>query len=312
MATNRKVIITCAVTGASFTPTMSPYLPYTPDQIVSDSLAAVEAGAAIIHLHGRDPQDGRPASDPQLFREYAARIKAESDAVINMTTGGATGQTIEERLAVVRQLKPELCTCNLGTLNYGGFPMIPKYQGRWKFEWEEPFLESTRHLPFTSSFADLEYMLRYLQDETGTRLEFEAYDVGHLYTLAYYLELGLVKPPILLQMVINTLGGIGPDIDNVVFMKRTAERLLGRDCHFSVLGGGRYQFDIVTVGAILGCNVRVGMEDNLYLSKGQLAVSNLDQVAKMRRILDELSLETATPDQVRAMYALKGGDQVAF
>lgn len=312
MTDHRKVVITCAVTGASFTPTMSPYLPYTPDQIVADSIAAARAGAAIIHLHGRDPKDGRPSSNPELFREYAARIKAETDAVINMTTGGATGQTIEERLAVVRQLKPELCTCNLGTINYGGFPMIPKYQSQWKFDWEEPFLESTRRLPFTSSFADIEYMLNYLQEETGTRLEFEAYDVGHLYTLAYYADLGLVKPPIMVQMVMNTLGGIGPDIDNVVFMIRTAQRLLGNDCRFSVLGGGRYQFDIVTVGAIMGCNVRVGLEDNLYLGRGKLVESNADHVAKIRRILDELSLEIATPAEARQMYALKGVDQVAF
>ncbi len=311
MAASGKIVITCAVTGASFTPTMSPYLPYTPDQMVTDSLAAVKAGAAVIHIHGRDPKDGRPSSDPQLFREYAARIKAETDAVINMTTGGATGQTIKERLAVVHQLKPELCTCNLGTINYGGFPMIPKYQGKWEFDWEAPFLENTRREPFSSSFADIEYMLEYLQAETGARLEFEAYDVGHLYTLAYYLDLGLVKPPVLVQMVMNTLGGIGPDIDNVVFMKRTAERLLGDDCHLSILGGGRYQFDIVTVGAIIGCNVRVGLEDNLYLGKGQMA-QNADQVAKIRRILAELSREIATPSDVREMYALKGSDQVAF
>ncbi len=311
MASSQKTIITCAVTGASFTPTMSPHLPYTPDQIVADSLKAVEAGAAIIHIHARDPQNGYPSSDPELFREYAVRIKAETEAVVNMTTGGATGQTIDERLAVIRQLKPEMCTCNLGTMNYGGFPMIPKYEGQWKFDWEEPFLESTRTEPFASAFADIEYMLKYLQEETGTRLEFEAYDVGHLYTLAYYLNMGLVKPPIMVQMVINTLGGIGPDIDNVVFMKRTAERLLGDDCRFSVLGGGRFQFDLVTVGAILGCNVRVGLEDNLYLSRGKLA-TNADQVQKMRTILSELSREIATPAEAREMYGLKGAENVGF
>ncbi len=312
MASSQKTIITCAVTGASFTPTMSPYLPYTADQIVNDSLKAAQAGAAIIHIHARNAADGSPSSDPALFREYATRIAAESDVVINMTTGGATGQTIEERLAVVQQLKPEVCTCNLGTMNYGGFPMIPKYEDKWKFDWEEPFLESTRREPFSSSFADIEYMLKYLQNETGTRLEFEAYDVGHLYTLAYYANIGLVKPPILIQMVINTLGGIGPDIDNVVFMKRTAERLLGADCRFSVLGGGRHQFDIITVGAIMGCNVRVGMEDNLYLGKGQIAESNADMVTKMRSILTGLSREIATPAEAREMYALKGAENVGF
>ena len=309
---SKKTIITAAVTGASFTPTMSPHLPYKPEHIIAESIAAVRAGAAIVHIHGRDTENGCPSSNPELFREYAAGIKSETEAVINMTTGGATGQTIDERLAVVRQLKPELCTCNLGTINYGSFPMIPKYHDSWKFDWEEPFLESTRQEPFFSSFADLEYMLKYLQQETGTRLEFEAYDVGHLYTLAYYLDMGLGKPPVMVQMVMNTLGGIGPEVDNIVFMKRTAERLLGSESHFSILGGGRHQFDIVTVGAIMDCNVRVGLEDSLYLARGEMAQSNADQVAKISRILNELSRETASPAEVRQMYDLKGSDQVDF
>jgi uncharacterized protein (DUF849 family) len=308
----KNIIITAAVTGASFTPTMSPYLPYKADNLIADSIAAVQAGAAIVHIHGRNAHDGSPTSDPEIFREYAAGIKAETDAVINMTTGGATGQTIEERINVVKQLQPELCSCNLGTMNYGGFPMIPKYQGKWDFEWEEPFLESTRTEPFSSSFADIEYMLKYLQNETGTRLEFEAYDVGHLYTLAYYAEMGLVQSPIMVQMVMNTLGGIGPDIDNVVFMLRTAQRLLGDDAEISVLGGGRYQFNLITVGAMMGCNVRVGMEDNLYIGRGKLAESNADYVAKARRIFYELSLTIATPEETRQRFALKGADAVKF
>ncbi len=308
----RPIIITAAVTGASFTPTMSPYLPYKPDHLVADALGAAAAGAAIIHIHGRDPDDGRPTADPAVFREVAAGIKAGSDAVINMTTGGATGQTIEERLNVVRTLQPELCSCNLGTMNYGGFPMIPKYEGRWQFDWEREFLELTRTEPFASSFADIEYMLKFLQNETGTRLEFEAYDVGHLYTLAYYADQGLVQTPIMVQMVVNTLGGIGPDVDNVVFMVRTAQRLLGNDLEIAVLGGGRYQFDLITVGALMGCNVRVGMEDNLYLSRGELARSNADYVNKARRIFDELSLKIATPSETRERFALKGGGKVAF
>ena len=308
----KNIIITAAVTGASFTPTMSPYLPYKADHLIADSVAAAKAGAAIIHIHGRNAHDGSPTSDPEIFREYAAGIKAETDAVINMTTGGATGQTIEERLNVVRQLQPELCSCNLGTMNYGGFPMIPKYAGKWNFEWEEPFLESTRTEPFSSSFADIEYMLKFLQNETGTRLEFEAYDVGHLYTLAYYASLGLVQGPIMVQMVINTLGGIGPDIDNVVFMVRTAQRLLGDDAEISILGGGRYQFNLITVGAMMGCNVRVGMEDNLYIGKGELAKSNADYVAKARRIFDELSLSVATPAEARERFGLKGAAAVKF
>jgi uncharacterized protein (DUF849 family) len=308
----KEIIITAAVTGASFTPTMSPYLPYKLDHLVADSVAAAKAGAAIIHIHGRDPVNGRPTSDPAIFKEVAAGIAAETDAIINMTTGGATGQTIEERLNVVRQLQPELCSCNLGTMNYGGFPMIPKYAGNWQFDWEEEFLELTRSEPFASSFADIEYMLKFLQNETGTRLEFEAYDVGHLYTLAYYKQIGLVQSPIMVQMVINTLGGIGPDIDNVVFMVRTAQRLLGEDVEIGVLGGGRYQFNLITVGALMGCNVRVGMEDNLYISKGKLAESNADYVYKARRIFDELSLEIATPTEARNRFALKGTKQVNF
>lgn len=308
----KNVIITAAVTGASFTPTMNPNLPYKPEHLIEDSIAAAKAGAAIIHIHGRNAHDGSPTSDPEVFREYAAGIKAETNAVINMTTGGATGQTIEERLNVVRILQPELCSCNLGTMNYGGFPMIPKYQGNWEHDWEEPFLESTRTEPFASSFADIEYMLKYLQNETGTRMEFEAYDVGHLYTLAYYQSLGLVKSPISVQMVINTLGGIGPDIDNVVFMVRTAQRLLGNDIELSVLGGGRYQFDLITVGALMGCNVRVGMEDNLYIAKGQLAEANAQYVEKAKRIFNELSIGVASSDEARERLGLKGAENVKF
>lgn len=308
----KNVILTCAVTGASFTPSMSPHLPYKAEHLAADAIAAANAGAAIIHIHARNFNDGSPSSDPEIFREYAQRIKAETDAIINMTTGGATGQTIDERLNVVRKLQPELCSCNLGTMNYGGFPMIPKYKDKWKFDWEEDYLELTRTEPFASSFADIEYMLKFLQNETGTRLEFEAYDVGHLYTLAYYANQGLVQAPIMLQMVINTLGGIGPDIDNVVFMVRTAERLFGDDCELAVLGGGRHQFNLITVGALMGCSVRVGMEDNLYLSKGKLAESNADYVEKVKRIFNELSLELASPAEARERFALKGADQVKF
>lgn len=303
-----KVIITCAVTGASFTPTMSSYLPYHPDDIVRQAVEAHEAGAAVIHLHARDPQTGEPSADPALFRRYITQIKEETeDAVISLTTGGATGQSVEERLHVIKVLQPELCTCNLGTINYGGFPMIPKHRGKWKFEWEEPFLERTRQEPFVSNFADIEFMLKELTSETGTRFEFEAYDLGHLYTLAYYLDMGLVEPPVFLQFVMGTFGGIGADvIDNLVFMRQTAERLLGTDLEWSVLGGGRYQFQTVTAGALMGSHVRVGLEDSLYLEKGKLAKSNAQQVAKVKRILGELSLETASSAEARAMLGLKG------
>ena len=308
----KNCIITAAVTGASFTPTMSPHMKYRVEDVVADAVAAARAGAAIIHIHARDATDGRPTSDPAVFADYAAGIKSATDAVINMTTGGATGQSIDERLNVVRVLQPELCSCNLGTMNYGGFPMIPKYQGKWRFDWEEPFLESTRTEPFASSFADIEYMLKFLQNETGTRLEFEAYDVGHLYTLAYFASMGLVQGPIMVQMVMNTLGGIGPDIDNVVFMIRTAQRLLGDDVEISVLGGGRHQFNLTTVGAIMGTNIRVGMEDNLYIGRGQLAEANADYVEKAKRILGDLSIGVADAAEARQRFGLKGANNVRF
>ena len=227
-------------------------LPVTPEEMVSQSVEAHAEGAAVIHIHARDPLSGRPSADVGLFREYCVGVKEKCDAVISITTGGATGQTIEERLAVIKALRPELATCNLGTMNYGLFQMIPRYEGRWKYDWEQPYLESTRHEPFVNRFSDIEYMLTELTEETGCRFEFEAYDVGHLYTLAYYADQGLVKPPIFMQFVVGTLGGIGPDIENVVAMKQTADRLFGTDIEWSVLGGGRFQFDIVTAGAVLG------------------------------------------------------------
>ena len=306
------VIVTCAVTGGSHTPTMNSDIPITVEDHIDQSVDAANEGAAVIHLHARDPEDGRPVSDPGMFREYCSGIKERSDAVISITTGGATGQTIEERLKVIKVLKPELATCNLGTMNYGLFQMVPKYEGRWKYDWEEPFLESTKWEPFTNTFGDIEYMLTELTEETGCRFEFEAYDISHLYTLAYFADQGLVKPPIFMQFVMGTFGGIGPDIENVVAMKTVANRLFGTDLEWSILGGGRFQFDIVTAGATLGGNVRVGLEDGLYLRKGKLAESNAEQVAKIVRILRELSREPATPAETRERLALKGLGQVGF
>jgi uncharacterized protein (DUF849 family) len=291
---------------------MSPHLPYKPEDIIEQSIGAYKAGAAVIHLHARNPQDGSPTADVGLFREYLQAIKAETNAIIGLTSGGGTGQSVEERLTPIRTLQPELCTLNLGTINYGGFPMIPKYQDQWQFAWEEPYLESTRHEPFVSNFADIEYMLKQLQEETGVRFEFEAYDVGHLYTLAYYLDMGWVKPPVFLQFVIATFGGIGPEVDNIVHLKRTADRLLGEDIQWSVLGGGRHQMNVITVGAVMGSHVRVGLEDSIYLGRGQLAESNADQVHKIKRILTELSLETASSSEARETLGLKGLENVAF
>lgn len=306
------VIVTCAVTGGSHTPTMNSDIPITIDEHIDQSVDAANAGAAVIHIHARDPLDGRPVSDPAIFREYCSGIKARCDAIISITTGGATGQTIEERLRVIKELRPELATCNLGTMNYGLFQMVPKYEGRWKYDWEEPFLESTRWEPFVNNFGDIEYMLTTLADETGCRFEFEAYDLSHLYTLAYFADQGLVKPPIFIQFVMGTFGGIGPDVENVVAMKTVANRLFGNDLEWSILGGGRHQFDLVTAGATLGGNVRVGLEDGLYLRKGKLAESNAEQVEKIVRILGELSREPATPQEARERLDLKGLDAVNF
>lgn len=312
MAAPRKVIITCAITGSGHTPTMSPHLPFTADEIVAQSVEAAEAGASVLHLHARDPRDGRPTSDPDLFMEYLTRIKAESDVVISVSTGGGTGMSMEERVAGVRRARPELCTLNLGTMNYGGYPMIDKHRGSWKYDWEEPYLESTRSEPFVSTYADIEFMLNVIGPETGTRFECEAYDVSHLYTLAHFIDRGMVTPPIFLQSIFGTMGGIGPDVDHIVHMRRTADRLLGGAYEWSVLGAGRYQLGVVTAAAIMGAHARVGLEDNLYIAKGELATSNAEQVRKIRGILEALSLEIATPAEAREILGLKGGDQVGF
>jgi uncharacterized protein (DUF849 family) len=312
MSSTRKVIITCAVTGSGHTPTMSANLPYTVEDVVGQSVDAVEAGAAIIHLHARDPRDGRPTADPAVFLEYLKGIKDSTDAVVSITSGGGTGMSVEERLRVIYETRPELCTLNLGTFNYGSFPMIPKYAGSWKFDWEEPYLESTRTEPFVSTFADIEHMLKDVRPQTGARFEYEAYDVGHLYTLAYYLDAGLVEPPIFLQTIMGVMGGIGAEVEHLAHLKSTADRLLGDSFEWSVLGAGRHQFNMITASAVMGSHVRVGLEDGLFIGRGQLADSNAEQVAKIKRILTELSLETATPDEARQILGLKGLDQVGW
>ena len=307
-----KVIITCALTGSGHTPSMSPYLPYTVGDIVEQGVAAAQAGAAVLHLHARNPDDGRPSADPALFAQYAKGIKARSDAIISITTGGGTGMTVAERLKGVLELRPELCTLNLGTMNYGSFPMIDRYRGQFRYGWEEPYLESTRAEPFVSTYADIEYMLEVVGPQAGTRFEAEAYDTSHLYTLAYYLDQGLVKPPIFVQTIFGTMGGTGPDVDHIVHMKRTADRLLGDAYQWSTLGAGRFQLGIVTAAAIMGSHVRVGLEDSLYLGRGQIAESNASQVTKIRGILEALSLEVASPAEAREMLGLKGLDHVGY
>jgi uncharacterized protein (DUF849 family) len=290
---------------------MSNYLPITPDEIVEQSVAAAEAGAAIVHLHARDPKDGRPTPDPNVYLQFAPRIKQVSRAVINITTGGGHNMTVEERLKAAARLEPELCSLNMGSMNFGLFPLVRNYDD-WKHEWEPRYLESTHDFIFKNTFKDIEYILKHLGEGCGTRFEFECYDVGHLYNLAYFVDAGLAKPPLFVQTIFGILGGIGPEPRNLMHMKEVADRLFGEDYVWSVLGAGRHQLGLVTMGAIMGGNVRVGLEDSLYAGKGKLARSNAEQVQKIRRILEDLSLEIASPDEARQLLDLKGADRVAF
>ncbi len=307
----RKAIITCAVTGSIHTPTMSPYLPYTPDQIAEQSIAAAEAGAAILHLHARDPEDGRPTPDPDVFMQFLPRIRQATDAVINISTGGSSAMTLEQRLAAPTLAQPEMCSLNMGSMNFGLFPLANRYP-EWKFDWEPRLLENTRDTIFKNTFKDIEQILARLGDGFGTRFEFECYDVGHLYTLAHFRDRGLVRPPFFIQFVLGVLGGVGGDPENLSHMKLIADKLFGADYAFSVLGAGRYQMPLITMGATMGGNVRVGLEDSLMLGPGEMATSNADQVRRIRTILEALSIDIATPAEARAMLGLKGGDRVAF
>ncbi len=307
---SRKVIITCAVTGAIHTPTMSPALPITPDEIAESALGAAAAGAAIVHLHARQPQDGRPTQDPVVFREFLPRIKAGSNVVINLTTGGAPTMTVEERLQPALQLKPEVASLNMGSMNFGLYEMIPRYKD-WKYDWELPYLAGSDDRIFRNTFRDIAYILESCSGN-GTRFEIECYDIGHLYTAAHFLERGLVKPPLFIQSVFGIRGGIGPHPEDVMHMKRTCDRLFGDEYQWSVLGAGRNQMYVATQSAVLGGNVRVGLEDSLWIGKGKPAVSNAEQVSKIRRILEELGLEIATPHETRQILKLKGGAQVGF
>ena len=308
---SRKVIITCAVTGSIHTPTMSEHLPVTPDEVAEQAIGAAEAGAAILHLHARDPKDGRPTPDPEVFMAFLPRIKQATDAVVNITTGGGQHMTLDERLAAPLRAQPEMCSLNMGSMNFGLYPILQKdYQ--WKHDWEQPFLESTRDFIFKNTFKDIERVLKELGEAHGTRFEFECYDVGHLYNLAHFLDRGLVKPPLFVQFIFGILGGIGPDPENLQHMKRIADKLFGDAYRFSILGAGRHQMSLATIGAILGGNVRVGLEDSLYLGRGRMAKNNAEQVTRIREILEDLSLEIATPAEAREALDLKGGDRVGF
>ena len=308
---NRKIIISCAITGSVHTPTMSEYLPITPSQIVESAAEAAEAGAAILHLHARNPDDGRPSGDPEHFRQICPVLAARTDAVINITTGGSTHMRIEERLAYPLMAKPEMCSLNMGSMNFSIHPVADRIMN-WRYDWEKPKIESMKDTIFRNTFADIEYILGKL-GEGGTRFELECYDVGHLYNLAYFVDGGMIKPPLFIQAIFGILGGIGPDPENMVVMRSTADRLFGRDGYqMSILGAGRHQMSLLTMGAILGANVRVGLEDNLYIGPGVKATSNAELVRKIRRILEELNFEIATPAEARQMLHLKGAQNLAF
>ena len=307
---SRKVIITCAVTGAIHTPSMSPYLPVTAEEIADAAVGAAEAGAAIVHLHARDPVTGRPDQRPEAFARFLPVIKQRTGAVINLTTGGAPYMTVDERVLPAAQFKPEVASLNMGSMNFGLYPMLNRFKD-FKHDWEKPSLEASVDLVFRNSFQDIEYALRRLGD-TGTRFEFECYDTSHLYNLAHFLERGLVKRPLFVQTVFGILGGIGPHPEDVMHMRRTADRLFGGQYQWSVLGAGKNQMAIAAQAAAMGGHVRVGLEDSLWIGKGQLATSNAEQVLKARQILEGLGLEVATPDEAREILQLKGADKVEF
>jgi len=309
-AAQGKVIITCAVTGSIHTPTMSPYLPITPDEIAQAAIEAVKAGAAIVHLHARNPKDGSPTQDPALFRQFAPKIKSSCDGVLNFTTGGAPTMSIEERLQPALKLKPEVASLNMGSMNFGLYEMLGRYK-EFKHDWEKPYLAGSDERIFKNTFKDIEFILRSCADNE-TRFEVECYDIGHLYTAAHFVERKLLKPPLFIQSVFGIRGGIGPHPEDVLHMKRTADRLFGDAYLWSVLGAGRNQMFIAAMSAVMGGNVRVGLEDSLWLGRGQLAKSNAEQVAKARRMLEELGLVVATPDDARQMLKLKGGRNVGF
>ncbi len=306
----RKVIITCAVTGAIHTPTMSPHLPITPQEIADAAVGAAEAGASIVHLHARDPKTGQPTQDPAYFREFAADIKSRSNVVINFTTGGAPSMGVEERLQPALKLKPEVASLNMGSMNFGLYPMLSRYKN-WQHPWEEPYLAGSDDRIFKNTFKDIQYILESCRANL-TRFEIECYDLGHLYTAAHFLERQLLEPPIFIQSVFGILGGIGPHPEHVMQMKQTADRLFGDAYVWSVLGAGRHQMPTANMSVLLGGNVRVGLEDSLWDSPGTLAHTNAQQVLRVRSIIEALSLEIATPDEAREILKLKGGANVGF
>jgi uncharacterized protein (DUF849 family) len=310
MAKPRKVIITCAVTGAIHTPSMSPHLPITPQEIADAAIGAAEAGAAVVHLHARDPQNGKPDQSPDAFAPFLQVIKQRCNAIINITTGGAPTMSIEERLKPAHHFAPEVASLNMGSMNFGLYPMLNRFK-EFRHDWERPYLEGSRDRIFKNTFADIEHILTSCA-ENGTRFEVECYDIGHLYTLAHFAERGVIKPPFFVQSVFGILGGIGPHPEDVAHMKRTADRLFGSEYHWSVLGAGRNQLPIAAMAAAMGGNVRVGLEDSLWIGAGRLAESNAQQVRAARQIIEGLGLDIASSDEAREILELKGGDRVNF
>src|SRR5919198_992856 len=307
---NRKVIITCAVTGAIHTPSMSPYLPVTPNEIAEGAIGAAEAGAAVVHLHARDPRDGRPSQDPALFKQFLPKIKEASNVVVNITTGGAPTMAVQERLQPALQLEPEVASLNMGSMNFGLYEMLNRYK-EFKYDWERPYLAGSDDLIFKNTFRDIAYILESCSGK-GTRFEIECYDIGHLYTAAHFLDRRLLRPPLFIQSVFGIRGGIGAHPEDVMQMRRTADRLFGHDYLWSVLGVGRSQIPIATISAAMGGNVRVGLEDSLWDGPGTLAKSNAAQVRRIRTVIEALSLQVATPDDARAILQLKGRNNVRF
>ncbi len=305
----RKVIITCAITGGAHTPTMSPALPVTPEEIAEQSIAAARAGASIIHLHARVPETGEPTGDPDIYARFLQRIGGATDAVINLTTGGSVAMTVEELLKAATRFKPEMCSLNMGSINFAFFNAAKRITD-WKHAWEKPYILGSDDYVFRNTFRDIKYILERMGGE-GTRFEHECYDVGHLYNLAYFVDQGLVTPPFFVQFIFGIMGGIGADLDNLMFMQRTADRLFGAESYrWSVLAAGRHQMPFITQAALMGGNVRVGLEDSLFIESGKLATSNAEQVAKAVRILAEMGLAPATPDEARTMLGLKGREAV--
>ena len=310
MAESRKVIITCAVTGAIHTPTMSPHIPITPQEIADAAVGAAEAGAAIVHLHARDPRNGKPDQSPQAFEPFLKDIRKRSNVVVNITTGGAPTMLVDERVKPAAVYKPEVASLNMGTMNFGLFLMMKRHK-EFKFDWEKPYLEGSRSSIFKNTYADIEYILTTCANN-GTRFEIECYDTSHLYTLAYFADEGIVKPPFFIQTVFGIMGGIGAHPEDVMHLRRTADRLFGKDYEWSVLGAGRNQLPVITQAAAMGGHVRVGLEDSLWRAPGKLAETNAQQVVLARQVIESLGLEIATPDEARQILALKGGDKVAF